>query len=436
MTFSNINKILKAPAFKKYFTNTSWMLAERILNIIAGVFIGIWVARFLGPEKFGALSYAMALITIFISITKLGLNSILSRELVNHPEKNLQLLGTSFTLQLIAAFACILLVYLIMSSLQLDVYVKTLILIISISLLFRPMEVIECYFDSKVQSKFAAISKSIQLLITSILKIALIIFNADVIYFALVIVVEVLILSINYLTFFYFRTKQSFFKYFDLMMAKKLLTYAWPFIIISVVHVIYTRIDQLMIGNMLGTNDVGLYSAAIRLYDASLFIPVIITSSLFPAILNAKIESLEHYHNRLQQLFTLMFALSLSISIGTSIIGPWLVPFLFGEQYETSGKVLSILIWSTIFIFWGVARSKWILAENLQKYALFTLLIGVAANIVLNYLWIPLYGINGAAAASVLSNFIGIFISPLFITKFRLSYRFIFRSLIFKTSFR
>jgi O-antigen/teichoic acid export membrane protein len=191
-----------------------------------------------------------------------------------------------------------------------------------------------------------------------------------------------------------------------------------------------------MIGNMLGTNDVGLYSAAIRLYDASLFIPVIITSSLFPAILNAKIESSEHYHNRLQQLFTLMFALSLSISIGTSIIGPWLVPFLFGEQYETSGKVLSILIWSTIFIFWGVARAKWILAENLQKYALFTLLIGVAANIVLNYLWIPLYGINGAAAASVLSNFIGIFISPLFITKFRISYRFIFRSLIFKTSFR
>ena len=86
----------------KYFKNTSWLFGEKILRMVVGLFVGVWVARYLGPEQFGLFSYAQSFVGLFTAIAGLGLDSIIVRELVKDESKRDALLGTAFRLKLIS----------------------------------------------------------------------------------------------------------------------------------------------------------------------------------------------------------------------------------------------------------------------------------------------------------------------------------------------
>ena len=77
-----LTKFLKNEGFLKYFKNTSWLLFDKILRIITALFIGVWVGRYLGPEKFGIFSYVHSYIGIFTAIAALGLDSVIVHEIV------------------------------------------------------------------------------------------------------------------------------------------------------------------------------------------------------------------------------------------------------------------------------------------------------------------------------------------------------------------
>jgi O-antigen/teichoic acid export membrane protein len=85
----------------RYFANTSWLFGEKILRMIVGLFVGIWVARYLGPEQFGLLSYAQSFVGLFTAIATLGLDGIVVRELVKDPSRRDELIGTAFWLKFI-----------------------------------------------------------------------------------------------------------------------------------------------------------------------------------------------------------------------------------------------------------------------------------------------------------------------------------------------
>jgi O-antigen/teichoic acid export membrane protein len=164
------------------------------------------------------------------------------------------------------------------------------------------------------------------------------------------------------------------------------------------------KIDQIMIMDLLNSRAVGEYAAAVKISEAWYFIPTIIMTSLFPAILSAKNDH-EKFTNRLKLIFKLMIIISLAISIPMTFLSKYLIILLYGNSYEPSGDVLMIHIWSSIFVFIGVANSKWFIAENLQKYYILNTTIGAILNIVLNYLFIPKYGIIAAAWATLISQF-------------------------------
>ena len=86
--------------FRKYFKNTSWLMIERILRMIITLFVGIYVARYLGPDLFGLLSYTNSFVGLFLAIATLGIESIVIRELVKRPQDKTQLLGTAFGLKI------------------------------------------------------------------------------------------------------------------------------------------------------------------------------------------------------------------------------------------------------------------------------------------------------------------------------------------------
>ncbi len=400
--------------FMKYFRNTSWLFGEKILRMVIGLFVGIWVARYLGPEQFGLFSYAQSFVGLFTAIATLGLDGIVVRELVKNPEKESMLIGTAFFLKLFGAFGVLVILGFAIGFTSNDNLTNMLIFIIASATIFQSFNVIDFYFQSKVLSKYVVFANVISLFISSIVKIGLILSNAPLIAFAWVILFDSFVLALGFI-YFYFRNNLSVKSWkFDKITALELLRDSWPLILSSIVISIYMKIDQVMIKEMLDSEAVGQYAAAVRLSEAWYFIPMVIASSLFPAIINAKKKSEELYYARLQKLYDLMVWLAIAIALPMTFLSDWIVNLLFGSEYSQAGAVLMIHIWAGIFVFLSVASGKFIVNENLTKQALYRNLIGSIINIILNINFINVYGIVGAAWSTLISYMFAGFLYDLF----------------------
>ena len=384
------------------------------MRIFAGLFVGIYVARYLGPEQFGVYSYAAAFVAMFGAVAGLGLNGIVVRDLVNHPQERDGYLGTAFWLKLIGAFLTLGLLAIAVQFTSNDATTNLYIFIIASGLIFQSFDVVDFHFQSKVLSKYVSIARLIQLALSSILKLYFIFIQADLFWFVLVSLVDQITLALS-LAFAYWRQKiGSFFGRFNLGTAKTMLRNSWPLMLSGIAIGLYMRIDQIMIKEMLGEREVGLYSAAIRLSEAWYFIPMIITTSLFPAIVSAKKISRELYHQRLQRLCTLMTWLAITVALPMTFLADSVVRLLYGEYYQEAGSVLAIHIWGAVFVFLGVASGVYFTAENYTKKFFYRTVLGAVSNILLNLALIPRYGINGAAVATMLSLFIANFVFDFF----------------------
>ena len=402
----------------KYFKNTSWLFAEKILRMVVGLLVGVWVARYLGPEQFGLLSYALSFVALFSIIATFGLDEIVVRELVKDDSRRDDLIGTAFWLKLCGAFVVLLLLAFAVIFTSNDNNTNTLIFIIASALIFQSFNVIDFYFQSKVMGKFIVYANLISLFVSSIIKITLILNDASLIAFAWVVLFDGFILACGFI---YFFLIHSTFKINNLIFYKStaidLLKDSWPLIFSGAVLMIQARIDQVMIKEMINSTEVGYYSAAIRLIEAFGFIPVMLKISLYPSILNSRKDSYELYQNRLLNFYRLNFLLFLAVAIPLYLFSEQIVILLFGIEYQSVGILLSLMVIRLFFANMGVARSAYILNENLMVFSLITMTLGTITNIVLNYYWIPLYASKGAIIATIISFFVSIFVVDIFYSK-------------------
>ena len=421
---TKLKSLLKHKGFIKYFKNTSWVLVEKIIRFTVGLFVGVWVARYLGPERFGLLSYAQSFVGLFTIIASLGLDGIVVRELVKNNNLNDEIIGTAFWLKLIAAFGVLLILAIAINLTSNDTYTNILIFIIASATIFQSFNVVDFYFQSKVMSKFVVYANIISLFLSSIVKITLILNEAPLVAFAWVILFDSFILACGFI---YFYIKKNLkFKIKNLKLkiktATSLLKDSWPLILSGIAISIYMKIDQVMIKEMMNAEAVGQYAAAVRLSEVWYFIPMVITASLFPAIVNAKKVSEKLYYGRLQKLYDLNFFIALILGLPVIVFSNFIVELLYGQQFNQSAQILSIHMFCGFLVFMGVVRGKWMLNENLQRYDLFIHIIGAIANIIFNYIFISLLGIIGAAYATLLSYIFTLFFSSLIIRKIRPSF--------------
>ncbi len=337
------------------------------------------------PEQFGIFSYAIAFTSIFSGIAKLGLDDILVRNLVNDFDKKNIYLGTAFWLKLIGAFLTFGFIVIATLFTSNDATTNLYIYIIGGGIIFQSFEVIDFYFQSRVLSKFVSLCKIIQLIISSMLKIYFVLIGANLFWFVLVSLVDQFSLALSLFIANRIRKIENFYKYFEISVAKTLLKDSWPLILGSLFVMIFMRIDQIMIKEMLGAKEVGIYSVAVRLSEIWYFIPVVIANSLYPAIVNARKISKELYFKRLQRLYTLLVWLAIGIALPMTFFSNKLIILLYGTAYKDAGLVLMIHIWTGVFVFLGVAFSRYLTAENLTKKSLYRTLLGAISNILLNF---------------------------------------------------
>ena len=415
----------------KYFKNTSWLFAEKIIRMVVGLFVGVWVARYLGPEKFGLLSFAQSFVGLFTIFATLGLDEIVVRELVKNESKKDSLVGTTFWLKLVGAIIVLLLLAFAVNFTSNDYETNIFVFIIASATIFQSFNIVDYYFQSKVMVKYVVYANFICLSFSSILKIVLILNNASLLAFAWAVLFDSIVLAFGLV---YFFLKHSTFRIYNLIFYKStainLLKTSWPLIFSGAVLMIQARIDQVMIKEMINSVEVGFYSAAIKLIEAFGFIPVMLKISLYPSIINSKKNSAVIYKNRLLNFYRLNFLLFLAVALPIFLFSEQIVFFLFGYQYQSVGILLSIMVIRLFFTNMGVARSAYILNENLMKFSLITMTLGTITNITLNYLWIPEYGSKGAIIATIISFFVTTFLVDIFYSKTRKNVFLQFRAII------
>ncbi len=417
-------------AFKRYLANTSWLFVEKILRILIGAVVVISITNYLGAKDFGLYSYAISYSGIFSVLASLGIENILTRELIKQPEKQDALLGTAFYLRLTGSIISLLIIIISLISFSTPIFTSVLILIIAVSTVFQAFYVVEFFFQSKVLAKYPVIAKSSSFFLSSIIKLLLIFLKADLIYFAIFTTFEFVLLAIGLVIIYKKQNYNISLWRFDKELASGLLNDSWPLILSGLVIAVYMYIDQIMITNMIGEAANGIYATAIKLCEAFYFIPMVLTSSLFPAIVNARETSRELYFSRLQKLYDLLAWIAIAIAVGVTITSEFVITLLYKPEFLPAADVLTIYIWAGVATFLGVGSSQYLITENFTRISFYRTFIGMVANIILNFYMIPAYGINGAAVATLISYSLATF-SLYFNSKTREQTLMMFKSILF-----
>jgi PST family polysaccharide transporter len=398
-------RVRASSTLQRVIGSTGWLFAEKILRYGLGVVVWVWLARYLGPAEFGTYNYAFAFVGLFGVLATLGLDGIVVRDIVRQPSSRNEILGTAFLLKLVGGLLALFLAVVFVTLLRPeDVIVPWLVAILAAGLLFQPFSVIDLWFQSQIALKYSVYARSTAFVVLVVVIMVLIAYRAPLIAFAWAHFGEACLLAVGLII--VYRAKGYRLTDWRAMTirSKVLLKDSWPLILSGLSIMIYMRIDQIMIGEMIGSDAVGIYSAATRISEASYVVPMVIVSAVFPVIVRSREESEQLYLQRFQRLYDLMIWLAVSITIPTTLLAGPLIHLLYGSEYSAGATVLVIHVWAAVFVFLGVASGRWYLAENMSHVLFQRTLIGGITNVVLNSFLIPVYGINGAAIATLISQ--------------------------------
>jgi O-antigen/teichoic acid export membrane protein len=394
--------IAKITYFKSInFQNTFWMLMDHFSKIASASLILLFVAKALGPSDFGMLSYVLSINLIFMTISRMGIESILVREISTDASNINKISTAAFVLMISSSLISILLIALVAYFDQ--SITKNYLWLICISILFQPLMVIDYLYQGISKARESAKIKTIANIISLSIKIYIIFFNFSFKYLALSYVLEAFIMA-SALIFLNKKDKKIMLKFsFDIEKIRELFGHAYPIIFASISAVLYQRSDQILINYYLGMEHVGLYAAPIKILELIMIAPFVITISLAPILVSYKNQDIQKFSSSFVMIFRFFLLYSLALVLIIHFYSIEIISFLFGNEFYKSAEILKILFYGLIFHIFGTigTRSYFIIGE--EKKIAFRTLIGLIINIIFNIILIPLYGIKGAALSTVIS---------------------------------
>ena len=389
---------------KNILSSISWLFFDKVLRLGVGLVVGVWVARYLGPFTYGSWNYVIAFVGVFSAFATMGLDSVVVRELIESPEKHSSILGTVFIIRLSGSLlTCVLATgfFIIFNTGSTELI--EIILISSASLILQSIDVIDLYFQSRVESKFTVIAKNTSFLIFALIRVLLIISKSSLIAFVWCSLLEIALSEIILIAIFYIKKLKVTSWRLDLALGKQFLDKGWRLTLSGLMISIYMRIDQVMLGIMAGKKIVGIYTAGVRIAEVWYFIPLAILTSVYPLLVTAKKESPDRYTLRLKQLFFYLSLISIAISIIINIFSAFIINMFFGSDYMQSAQILSVTIWAGVFVFLGVGGSQALVIDELYNLLMIRTIVGAVSNIGLNLFLIPRYQGLGASYATLIA---------------------------------
>lgn len=418
----------------KVFSNISWLVGGKVIQMLISLVVSVITARYLGPNNYGIIGYVTSYTAFFSALCNLGINGIIVKEYINNKEREGEYTCTAIILKLISSIICIIVFLIFVCLIHADdkifIYISFLL---SFSVIFNSFDVINYWYQSKLEAKKSTIVNTIAYVIIAIYRVVMLILKKDVRWFAFSNSLDIILIAIL-LIFFYHKDGGQKWK-FSFSAAKQMLKQSYHLILSGIMVSIFAQTDKIMIGKFMTTTEVGLYTTAVAISGMWQFIPAAIIDSLRPVIMENKKKNETIYVRRLKQLYSIIIWLSIAYGILITIFGKLIIMVLYGSAYIGAIVALKIVVWYCSFSYLGSAKNIWLISEGKQKYEKWFTLIGAMTNILLNIIMIPKYGIVGASVATLITQIVTNFISPLLFKETRDSSKYMIESLNIKNVF-
>lgn len=401
----------------KVTRNAGWLIGGRIYHMLLAFFVGLITARYLGPSNYGLINYALTYTTFFASFCTLGINSIIVKEFVDYPEEEGVTIGSTIVLRTISsALSFVMMLCVTFIADKGEPVTHAVIALCGLGVIFQVFDTINYWFQSRLQSKYSAIATVISYTIVSAYKVWLLLTGKSVEWFAVSTSLDYFVVAVFLLIVYKKHNGPRF--VFSWKKAKELLGSSYHFILASLMVSIYGSTDKFMLKQMLDESMVGYYSTAVSLCNTWVFVLSAIIDSLYPGILQA-FENKNLFERRNRQLYTIVFYVSVGVSLLISLLARPIVYVLYGEAYLPTVMPLRIITWYAAFSYLGVARNAWIVSYHCQNYLKYLYIGAAITNVVLNAAFIPIWGASGAAFASLVTQLSTILVFPAFIKQLR-----------------
>lgn len=411
--------------------NAGWLIGGRIAQMAISLFVSIFTARYLGPSDYGLINYGSAFVAFFTALCTLGLNSVMVKEFVDHPDEQGQAIGSALVMRFVSSvLSSVMMISLAFLLDREEPLTVAVVALCSVGPVFHIFETFNFWFQNQYKSKVTSIASFAAYCVTNVYKIILLITERDVRWFAFATSVDYIMVAI-FLYIAYKKNGGPKLK-FSIHKAKSLLHISYNYIFSSMMVVIYGQTDKLMLKQMVNESEVGFYATAAAICSMWTFVLQAIIDSFYPSILRLKKENQEAYEKKNRQLYAIVFYVSCFVSVGFLILGKVVIEILYGEAYLSSTPILRIITWYTAFSFLGVARNAWIVSEAKQKYLKYMYGGAAIINVILNALLIPLLGGVGAALASLITEMCTGIILPLCIKDLRPNARLMLQAILLR----
>ena len=401
----------------KVAKNAMWIIGIRIVQSVVALLINMLTARYLGPSNFGLITYASSLVAFVLPIMQLGFSNVLVQEIVNDSDAEGTILGTSITLSLISSACCIVGVTSFAFIANPNELTTVLVcLLYSLILIFQACDHIEFWYQAKLLSKYTSVISLVSYVLVSVYKIYLLIAAKSVFWFALSNALDYALISTGGIVL--YRKLGGKKLSFSWKLGRRMFQKSKHYILSSMMVTIFAQTDKIMIKMMMDESATGYYGAAVACAGMTSFVFGAIIDSFRPSIFEGQKESERIFKYRLTMLYSIIIYLSLAQSVAMTLLSKWIIFILYGKAYEPAISALQIIVWYTTFSYMGSVRNIWILANGKQNYLWKINMSGAIANVILNAILIPVMGINGAAIASLITQFftnvvVGYIIKPI-----------------------
>lgn len=396
-------------------SNVAWLSAERFGATALQFLSGLLVVRYLGPQRFGLLSWSNALVWILIPVIALGLDELVRREWAVRSAGTRRSMVRQVTRlrALVATVSWLVVGFVALRFAPEGAELGTAVL--GLALLSQPLSTGSLAFDVELESHSIARLRLVVAAVVAGLQVTGVLIGAPLTWFYVVLTIALAgppIVS-------WFAYRRRFGPPAPVLQADRgaaLLRGAVPLVVGVVGASISSRVDQLMLEAIVSPSEVGLYAAAVRMSELPYFIPMILTASLFgrTARGNPSVRA-----DRLRATFDSLTLISVIITASTVIVAPILVRLAFGAEYADSVAVLRIHALGLLPLAWNLARWQMLVLAGRQAAGAAAAVSSAVVNVTLNLYAIPRWGAAGAALATVITYFGEALVVALFVPALR-----------------
>jgi len=391
-------------ATQRILKNTTILSVAQIISYILVFFYTIYIARYLGAEGFGILSFAIAITGIFTILIDLGINTLTVRDVARNKSLGPKYLGNGLVIKVILAVASFSLIALTANLLNSPPQTLTVVYFIALSTIFGSIaSFIFSIFQAHEEMEYQGIGQILNAVLMFSGVFIAISLSLDVIGFSFVYFITSLV-SLIYSLFIYVWKFSLPPIEIDRVFWRKLVKSAIPFGIAGVFVNIYYWIDQVMLSAMVGDEVVGWYNAAYKFIYLCLSFQSLYIISIFPVLSSYFKTSKGSLQFAFERSFKYMLIVSIPIAVFVTLTADKIILLIYGSGFLPSIIALQILIWTVVFMFINGLSGNFL--GSIDQQIVVTKITGVGAivNIVLNILLIPQFSYVGSSYATVFTE--------------------------------